>query len=192
MKIAILHHDLEAPEPKFKELFEEQGAFVSFFDIRDVSEKDLLSFDLVFNRVYSSVASRDFKSLSKTLKLIKSLEKKGIRCVNSYTASLADYNKYKLYKKLKLNGINTPPTIFVCSRRDIKKNSEKAIKEFGFPLVVKRNCGGKSYEVTKVYSLKELIDTLDKMFDLAKKQSYKSEYKNLFNPTENMIAGWLL
>jgi glutathione synthase/RimK-type ligase-like ATP-grasp enzyme len=176
MKIAILHHDIEPPELKFKEFFEEKGCLVSFFDIRNVSKKDILSFDLVFNRVYSSVASRDFNSLSKTLSLLKSLEKRGILCINSYSASLADYNKYELYKKLKFHGINTPPTIFIGSKKDIKKNSEKAIKKFNLPLVVKRNCGGKSYEVTKVYSLTELITTLNEMFNLAEEQGYKSGF----------------
>lgn len=171
-KIALLHHDIEPTELKFKEFFLEEGCYIDFFDIRKVKAKDLLKYDLIFNRVYSSVASRDYKVLSKTLSLLRSLEKKGIKCINSYFACLVDYNKYELYKTLVKNNINTPKTLFIQSRNKIDSISEEAINIFGFPIVVKRNCGGKSYEVTKVYTKEELLNTLRKMFDLAKEQKY--------------------
>lgn len=176
MKIAILHHDIEPPELKFKELFEKRGCIADLFDIRSVSEEQLLSYDLIFNRVYSSIASRDFNQLKKTLVLLKNLEQKGIRCVNSSTASLADYSKFELFKFLSANGIFTPPTIFLGFKNDIKKKAEKAVKEFGLPIVVKRNCGGKSYDVTKIYSLDELINTLEKNFKVVEKQGYRGGF----------------
>ncbi len=176
MRIAILHHDIEPTELKFRELFLQQGCIVNFYDIRKVSEKDLSSYDIVLNRVYSSVASRDFNILNKTLYLLKNLEKMNIRCINSYFASLADYNKYKLFKALHENDIPTPSTIFVGSKKEIRLYAKRAIKEFGFPIVVKRNCGGKSYEVSRVDSYKELIFTLNKMFELAEKQNYKAGF----------------
>jgi len=175
-KIAIIHHDIEPAEIKFKDLFIEEGCSVDFLDIRNIKLKDFLKYDLVFNRVYSSVASRDYKILFKTLSLLKKLEKKGIKCVNSYSASLADYNKYELYKMLNENGVNTPPTLFFKSKKEMNSVIQKAIETFGFPLVIKRNCGGKSYEVTKVYTKKELLITLKQMFNLAKQQGYKAGF----------------
>ena len=170
--IAILHHDLEPAEIKFKELFLNKGCNVSLFDIRFVNEKDLKNFDFVFNRVYSSVASRDYETLSKTLKLLRKLEKKGVICVNSYLASKADYSKYELYKLLVKNNVYTPETFFVKTDKEISTVSKKALSKLSFPIVVKRNCGGKSYEVKRVYSEKELLSALREMFDLAKKQNY--------------------
>lgn len=170
--IAILHHDIEPAEIKFKELFLNRGCNVSLFDIRSVSEKELKNFDFVFNRVYSSVASRDYEMLSKTLKLLKKLDKIGIICANSHIASKADYSKYDLYKLLVKNNISTPKTFFVKTDKEISTVSKKALSKLSFPIVVKRNCGGKSYEVKRVYSEKELLSSLREMFDLAKKQNY--------------------
>ncbi|MEK6871488.1 MAG: ATP-grasp domain-containing protein, partial [Nanoarchaeota archaeon] len=171
-RIALLHHDIEPAELIFRKLLTENGFIVELFDIRKVKLKDLLNYDVIFNRVYSSVASRDYQTLSKTLKLINILEKKRILCINSYKASLADYNKYELYKMLIKNKVYTPKTLFINSKNKIKSISKKAVKELGFPIVVKRNCGGKSYEVTKVYTNDELINTLKKMFLLAETQGY--------------------
>lgn len=176
MKIAILHHNIEPPELKFKEIFLSKGCEVYFFDIRTVKLKEIISFDLIFNRVYSSVASRDFNVLEKTVNLLKKLELKGVRCVNSSDASLADYNKYRLYLSLSSNGVFTPPTLFIGNRKDIKEVSKRAVEKFDFPLVIKRNCGGKSYEVTRVYSLDEAIETLNQMFDKARVQGYKAGF----------------
>ncbi|PIN94333.1 hypothetical protein COU53_04065 [Candidatus Pacearchaeota archaeon CG10_big_fil_rev_8_21_14_0_10_30_48] len=172
LKIAILHHNIEPTEIKFNEYFIQEGCEVFFFDIRQVKIEDLFDCDLVFNRVYSSIASQDFKVLSKTLSLLKSLEERGIKCVNSYLASLADYNKYELYKLLKKQKIRTPPTLFIKSRKKIEVVSDKAIKNFGLPIVAKRNCGGKSYEVSLAHSKEELLQILNKMFDLAEDQNY--------------------
>lgn len=176
MKIAILHHDIELTELKFKELFENKGAYVKLFDIRTVEEKELLDYNLVLNRVYSSVAFRDFASLEKTLNLLKYLEKNKIKCVNSLKASIADYSKFELFKLLSSKGIFTPPTLFIGSKEEIELISKTAANNFGFPIVVKRNCGGKSYDVTKVYSLKELTDKLNSCFSIAEKQNYKNGF----------------
>lgn len=176
MKLAILHHDIESTELKFKELFENKGVYVKLFDIRNAKEKDLQDYDLILNRVYSSIASRDFISLDKTLNLLKNLEKNKIKCINSFKASLADYNKFELFKLLSSKGIFTPPTLFIGSKEEIKSKSKEAEKNFGFPIVVKRNCGGKSYDVTKVYSIEELIKTLNKSFIISEKQNYKGGF----------------
>ena len=88
LKIGILHHDLELAELKFKEIFENKGCFVDFINVKDVSEDQLLNYDIIFNRVYSSVASRDFKILNKTLFLLKFLEEKSVKCINSFKSSL--------------------------------------------------------------------------------------------------------
>ena len=176
LKVAILHHDIEPTESKFKELFEQKECLVDFIDIRVALEEEFLDYDLVFNRVYTTVAAGDFEILNKTLCLLKNLEEKGINCVNSFKSSLADYSKFELFNLLSSFGIPTPPTIFINSKNSIKKCLKKASKEFGFPLVIKRNCGGKSYQVTRANSFDESVKILEEMFDLAEKQNYHSGF----------------
>jgi glutathione synthase/RimK-type ligase-like ATP-grasp enzyme len=176
MKIAILHHDLEQIDLKFKNIFEQRGAIVDLVDIRKTSEDQLSDYEIIFNRVYSSIASIDFEILSKTLQILKKLSGRGVKCVNSHKASLADYDKFELFRILKKEGIYTPPTLFVGFKEDIESVTKKAINEFGFPIVIKRNCGGKSYEVTRVKSENELISRLKKMFNLAECQGYKGGF----------------
>jgi len=176
MKIAILHHDVESPEGYFAKLFREYSCDVDFFDIRAVCWEELISYDLVFNRVYSSVAPRDFESLEKTIEILKKLENVGTLCVNSSSASLVDYSKYELYKALSNNDIFTPETILIDSKKDFLTSVDKAIGLFGFPIVAKRNCGGKSYEVYRVNSREKLIKKLKDMFSVADKEGYKSGF----------------
>ena len=70
MKVAILHHDLEPSEKKIKEFLIEKKLYVELIDIRKVKLTNFQDFDLVLNRVYASVANRDFPSIIKTLELL--------------------------------------------------------------------------------------------------------------------------
>jgi len=176
MKIAILHHDIEMPELKFSEYLIERDCVVDLYDIRETSYEQLLDYNIVFNRVYSSVASRDFEMLYKTLSILNLLEKRGVKCINSFSASFTDYDKYRLYQMLSKKGIRTPQSIFIKSSKEINRLGKKAIKELGFPLVIKRNCGGKSYDVTRVNSFEEIKFVLNEMFKRAEEQGYKAGF----------------
>ena len=172
MKIIILHHDLEPEEIKIKEILEQKGFLAELKDIRDVDIEEIEGNSVVLNRVYASVANRDFSSIEKTLDLLKKLEAKGIPCINSYFTSLYDYNKFEAYKKLKENGILTPETILVDSEQEIENLSEKAIEAFGLPLIIKRNTGGRAKDVWKANSVEELKKDLINKFENAKKENY--------------------
>ena len=100
MKIAILHHDLEDSEKKMQELLVEGGILVKMLDVREASIEDFYDVSFVLNRVYASVANRDYSSISKTLALLKALEEKNIKCLNSYLTTFYDYSKYDSYKNL--------------------------------------------------------------------------------------------
>lgn len=99
-----------------------------------------------------------------------------MKCVNNSYASRSDYSKFDLYLALSSQGVPTPATLFVGSYEEIVCVALKAVEKFQFPIVVKRNCGGKSYEVTRVYSVQEIIDTLQAMFTLAEKQGYEAGF----------------
>lgn len=165
MKIAILHHDLEWSEKEFKRQFGEKGIQTDLFDVRKTSLKKLLNYkpDLVMNRVYASVANRDWKSNLKTLDLLKDLEKNKIECINSYLTTKADYSKFFAYKLMKNEGIPTPETCFINNKIDIDKAIEFS-SLYGFPLILKRDIGGRGKDLTRVENKKELLKKLEIKF----------------------------
>ncbi|MEX0920312.1 MAG: ATP-grasp domain-containing protein [Candidatus Pacearchaeota archaeon] len=175
-KVALLHHDMESPELKFKELFEQRGVLIDLVDIRSTSKKELLDYDLIINRVYSSVVSRDSDILKKTLNLLRILEISGKKCINSYRSSRADYSKFELFKELSSKGIPTPKTVFLNSEHRIEKVSKLAEKRLGFPIVVKRDCGGKSYDVDMVKSFDDLVSSLKEKFRVASQEGYNKGF----------------
>jgi RimK family alpha-L-glutamate ligase len=176
MKIIILHHDLEETEIKIKSFLEERGMSVSLLDIRNVDFESFKEVDIVLNRVYASVANRDYKSIQKTLKFLKLLEEKGIYCWNSYKTTLYDYNKFESYRLLKANNIPTPETLFIGSKNDISLFVEDASKYLGFPMIVKRNSGGRGKDVSKVNSNEELKKDLLRKFKNAEKEGYEGGF----------------
>ena len=98
MKIGILHHDLEWVEKEFKKQFSEKGIITTLHHINNTSLEKLSVENIILNRVYASVANRDYKSNIKTLNLLKSLEDSGKVCYNSFDTTAADYSKFAAYK----------------------------------------------------------------------------------------------
>ncbi len=155
MKVAILHHDLEWTEHELKRILKEKfNSDVEMFDIRMAVLEDFRSFnpDLILNRVYASVANRDYNSLKKTLSLLRSLDETFL-IVNSFNASLADYSKYHSFNLMKSVNIRTPNTKLYDENYDIQSN----ILGLGnFPLIVKRDTGGRGVDLRKCNNLKEV------------------------------------
>ena len=172
MKIAILHHDLEDSEKKMQELLVEGGILVKMLDVREASIEDFYDVSFVLNRVYASVANRDYSSISKTLALLKALEEKNIKCLNSYLTTFYDYSKYDSYKLFKENNIATPETLFIDSEENILEIANEAIEKFGLPLVVKRNTGGRGKDISRVDASEDLIEDLKKKFKTAEEEKY--------------------
>jgi glutathione synthase/RimK-type ligase-like ATP-grasp enzyme len=172
MKIAILHHDLEPTETRIKDLFESREISIDLVDIRDANFDNLKDCNIVINRVYSSIASVDYASVMKTLKLLKKLEKEDVVCLNSFAASVCDYSKYDLFKILSSNNVMTPPTLFVGSEENIPFVVQVAVSQFKFPIVVKRNCGGRAEDISRVYNADELEHELYKKFKRAHEVKY--------------------
>ena len=175
-EVAIVHHDLEETEKKLAELLKDQGVKVRLVDIREAKINDFLKSDLVLNRVYASVANRDYSSIRKVLVLSKWLEKIGIKCLNSYQTSLFDYNKFEAYKIMKENDIPTPETIFIKDLEEVENSIEACIEIFPFPMVIKRNAGGRGKDISKVESKEELKKELKNKFEIAKQEKYEGGF----------------
>lgn len=172
MKVAILHHDLEPTEKKLYELLLERGVDVNLLDVRKVKIEDFSDVDLVLNRVYASVANRDYSGVEKVLELLKQLEENGVVCLNSCRTSLFDYSKFDSYKLMKENGVPTPDSLFIRDFSEIGVIVKEAVGKFSFPMIIKRDTGGRGKDICRVNDQKELNSKLVTKFDLAKKEKY--------------------
>lgn len=176
MKVSILHHDLESAEEVIRELFISKNVNTELIDIRDAKLSYFNGSSLVLNRVYASVANRDYPSILKTLNLLKELESNNYRCLNSYKTSLFDYNKFESFKIMKNNKVCTPETFFVDNLNGIDSFLENMPKSFVPPLIAKRNTGGRGKDVSKVDSLDELYLDLKNKFNNAEREGYKGGF----------------
>lgn len=154
--IAILHEELERPEKELeKHLLKRDNIHVKRFDIRINTFKDIMNFNptIVLNRVYASVANRNWKMIKFSLKLIKKLEKKGIMVINSFNTTKADYSKYRAYILMKSAGIRTPKTIRYTKYLSLTNMVKKL---GGYPIIVKRDSGGRGIGLAKCTSKEEM------------------------------------
>lgn len=173
MKVGILHHDLEWEEKRFKELFEKMGFETTLYDVRGSTVEDLSNKDFVLNRVYASVANRDCQSNIRALKMLYWLEKKGVSCINSYLTSCADYSKKVSSEIMRKNQVPNPATIKINKIHEIGKALRFSDK-FGFPIVLKRDMGGRGKDVHLIKSKGELSKMLREK--LSREENYDQGY----------------
>lgn len=145
-KVIILHQDLEYSEKKLCSALRKSRVNTKLVDVReDLSWID--SSMLVLNRVYASVANRNYGDILLTLKKIKELEDRGVRVINDSNASFYDYSKFDASKIQKSKGILTPET-FLVNNLEQMKNIMNSI--LNYPVILKRNCGGRAVDVKLV------------------------------------------
>ena len=175
VRIAILHQDLEWAERELKKKLTENGAEVDLHDVRHVDRESLMNFDLVLNRVYASVANRDCRDNNLTLELLDYLEKNGVRCLNSADTTRADYSKFTSYEMMKNLGVPTPETIKIESVDDILRTEEFA-DDKGYPIVVKRDMGGRGKEVCLIRDRDGLVSHLQNVLISDTEQTYSAGF----------------
>tara|TARA_Y100000310_G_scaffold231949_1_gene234665 strand:+ start:297 stop:1217 length:921 start_codon:yes stop_codon:yes gene_type:complete len=157
MKVGILHEKLEWTEKGLRDEFERmKGVEVELFDVRKVSTQDLVDFeaDILLNRVYASVANRDYGNLERTLVLVRDLEDNGVPVVNSLKASMADYSKIDAFHLMKEQGVRTAETILYVDGMNLENTVNESLG--GFPIIVKRNAGGRGKDLAKCFDLSEI------------------------------------
>jgi len=162
MKIAILHQDLEYAEEILKTELEKSGFIVNLFDVRLCTIEDIKTYDVLLNRVFASVANRNFKDNFLTLALLEQAESKGVQCINSFTATKCDYSKSYAAKKLLANNVNTPQSFFINLGVDISEIIS-FVHQVGYPVVVKRDMGGRAKDIYLVENEQSLKKTIAKV-----------------------------
>lgn len=163
MKIAVLHQDLEWAEETMKRYLVQNGHDAVLVDFRDANIADLTCFDVVFNRVYASVANRNWQDNLSILDLLGHLEAAGVKCVNSQKTTQADYDKWMSAKIMQEMGVPTLATALINNMQGYTDQS-RMISKWGFPLVIKRNMGGRAVDIYKANNDLELQSWLDKVF----------------------------
>jgi len=94
---------------------------------------------LIVNRVYAS-ASNGNGAADRSLELSRSMENKGRRVINPGHSMPFDYDKFRAYESMKEAGVPTPKTRLI----EEFESAMEACEEFGYPVIMKRNTGGRS------------------------------------------------
>lgn len=170
-KYAILHQDLEWAEQTLQRYIVLKGHEAILVDLSDADNFDFSTCDVVLNRVYASVANRNWRDNLRVLDLLVRLEERGVRCINSHAASLADYSKYLSARMMAEAGVPTPETVFIKDMDELSAQSDK-FSGWGYPLVIKREMGGRAVDICRAVDRDELTQWLEKVFS----PSYQEEY----------------
>ena len=117
----------------------------------------------MLNRVYASVANRNWKDNICVLDLLGRLEEQGVRCINSRACTEADYYKYRSAQMMIKSGVPTPVSALLEQMSDYVAQ-EDTISQWGFPLVIKRNMGGRAFDICRATSERELRARLEQVF----------------------------
>ena len=163
MRFAVLHQDLEWAERRIHSRLEEAGHEAVLVDVREADEFDFAPFDTVLNRVYASVANRNWRDNVRALALLERLEEQGIRCVNSHACTVADYYKHRAARVMHEAGVATAPSILIEQMSDYHRQAEE-VARWGYPLVIKRNMGGRAFDICKAADETEARDRLEHLF----------------------------
>ncbi len=155
----------------FKEEFEKRGIPVALFDansIESVGSLDSLhdfsipeieeltdkGYSVWMNRVYPSESSK--AAIDKSLTLVGWLGSRNYLTINPMTACACDYDKNFAFELMNKYEVPTPKTRLLTDGDSL----EKIVEDFEFPLIVKKNTGGKGIGVKKINNEEELKEVL--------------------------------
>lgn len=152
--VLLLHHDLEWAEERMIELLPGEGVRLLARDVRGVGAEEVRGVDVLLNRVYASVANRDFGSIDRALMLCAEADAAGVHCINSPVGCRADYDKAFAAELMQAKGVATPATIRMDpgSERDLTDQVVAALEQLAGPIVLKRNTGGRAVDVLLIRS----------------------------------------
>lgn len=156
----------------FKKEFEDKNIPVYLFDVNnlgdiyskrmDPEEVNLPEFERLtgegytvwMNRVYPSEG--DQVLINKGLNATAWLSARNYTMINPLPACIADYDKKFAHDIMKKWNVNTPKTEILDENMDVDYLRE----EFGFPLIIKINTGGKGLGVQRVNNENQLESVL--------------------------------
>lgn len=157
MSIGILYESDEWSNRRMSDCLNQRGIQTEMIFVEDVVIDPECEFPhlLYINRVFPSADMRgNTASIQKMEHLLNLLTLQEIHVINSQGAFLYDCSKWKTYTVLKKKGYKIPELVHI-NAESIHKIDTKELK---FPMVAKRDCGGRSYDM-------QIIRTADAMID---------------------------
>ncbi len=144
MSVGILYESDEWSNRRLRDCLNQEGIDTEMIFMEDARVEDEGPFPhiLYVNRVFPSADMRGHgMSIDKTDSLLRILMEKNIPSINSYEAFLYDCSKWRTYVRLIEKGYPVPETIFV----DAESVQDMESSVLRFPVVLKRDCSGRSY-----------------------------------------------
>jgi len=179
MKIGILHQDLEYQEKIIADDLIKEDFKVKLYDLRKTSVEELKTNDIILNRVFASVANRNYNDNLLALEQLKYLESLGVKCINSYFATKCDYSKHFSAQTMLKKGILTPDTYLITDISQIgeaKIFAEKYGINNGSPIVLKRDIGGRGKDIHLIKNMNDLEKKVKTALLEAKDDRYSAGY----------------
>ena len=154
MSIGILYESDEWSNQRIKELIESQGIKTNYIFAENIDLSNFKMFDHFYiNRVFPSAEMRgNISALKNTNKFLEMLNNLNVPVINSRNAFLYDCSKIKSYKTLAENEINIPQYFFIGEAKNINLYIEKT----GIPAVLKKDCGGRSFDLKIIGKISDL------------------------------------
>ncbi|MFC1724118.1 RimK family alpha-L-glutamate ligase [candidate division KSB1 bacterium] len=154
MSIGILYESDEWSNWRIKNLIESHGIKTNYIYIENFKLSGGKFPDrLYINRVFPSAGMRgNNKALKNTSGILEVLNNLKIPVINSFNAFLYDCSKVKTYDKLLGIKINIPEYYFIGDLKSINS----FIKKISFPAVLKKDCGGRSFDLNIIRNAGDL------------------------------------
>ena len=151
MSVGILYESDEWSNGRLRDCLIQKGvdAEMIFMEEAEMDNEGPFRHALYVNRVFPSAEMRgNGKSIEKTDCLLRILMNKNVPTVNSYEAFLYDCSKWRTYVSLREKGYTVPETIFI----DTESDQDMAGNVLPYPVVLKRDCSGRSYGMKIVWT----------------------------------------
>jgi ribosomal protein S6--L-glutamate ligase len=148
--IGILYESKEWSSYALLDHIRAMGAPAVLIDLqKDGCEGEILSCDLIVNRIFASAAFRGHqKSLDRMPGILESLRKSGIPVINPGEAHAAEISKAYSANILSGNGLPVPKVYGVFTPAQAVQKygrlNEGIIKHLQYPCIVKPDCGGRT------------------------------------------------
>ena len=163
MTIGILYESNEWSDYALRDSITALGIEAVLIDMQeDIGEAELLSYNMIINRVFASAVFRGHgKALEQTRAAIELLRKNNIPMLNPYEAHFFEISKELAAKTLREHGFHVPKVYGVFRPAEM-------VKGFGvdYPCVVKPDCGGRTTYTYISGNYEELRDNVMKAPDL--------------------------
>ncbi len=163
MEIGILFESKEWSSYALLENINRLGSTASLIDMQENgNEEEILSCDMIVNRVFASAAFRSHqRSLDRMPAIIALLKEKNIPMINPYEAHFYEISKELATNTLAAHGFSVPKVYGVFTPAQVVKD-----KTIEYPCIVKPNCGGRTNFTFIVKNKSELYDSMKNVPDI--------------------------